>query len=283
MDGKLCIATCQFPVCGEPAANGRAIRRLIRRASEQGADLVHFSETALSGYGNVDVSDLSAYDWDALRRETAAVQRLAAERSLWVVLGSMHFVAEDVPPTNCLYVIDPSGEIVDRYDKCMLTGGDRKVYTAGDHPVILEIEGIRCGLLICYDSCYPEMYNRYVHRGVELVLHSFYNARHKGPDILDEFIPAQIQCRAADNAMWVVANNSSARHSCWASLIVRPDGSVAQQLKRHVSGLLLHRFPDPHLKGWIHNRKPFKAAPDEVYHLGAVSDHPRVRDHTALP
>jgi len=45
--------------------------------------------------------------------------------------------------------------------------------------------------------------------------------------------------------MWVVANNSCARHSCWPSMITRPDGSVAQRLKRHVPSILYHDFPDP--------------------------------------
>ena len=175
------------------------------------------------------------------------------------------------------------GQIVDRYDKSMLTGGDEEQYTPGDHLVTLTLKGIKCGLLICYDNCFPEMYNAYRHRGVELMFHSFYNARFDGPNILDEFTPAQIICRAADNVMWVAANNSSARHSCWTARFVRPDGSVASQLKRHVAGILTQDFPDATLKGWIHNNKMMVLAPDEVYHNGTPSAHPRALDRTAQP
>lgn len=283
MSEKIRIATCQFPVSGDARANGRYVRRLMRQAAENGAKLVHFSEAALSGYGGVDVPGSGTYPWDVLRAETRSIQELAGELSMWVLLGSAHYLAPQVKPTNCVYVINPAGQIVDRYDKCMLTLGDQEVYSAGDHPVILTLKGIRCGVLICYDSCYPEMYNLYCHEGVQVMFHSFYNARHKGPDILDEFIPAQIQCRAADNVMWVVANNSTARHSCWASCIARPDGSIAAKLRRHVTGILYHDFPDPELKGWIHNRKPFRPAPDEVYHYGTPSQHPRALDRRAAP
>jgi predicted amidohydrolase len=281
---KLRVATCQFPVCGSPRANGRYIRRFIKEAVEQGADIIHFSEAALSGYaGGWDIPKAETFDWDSLRLETQAIQEMAQALSVWVLLGSAHYLNAGEKPTNCLYVIDPAGKIVDRYDKSMLTDGDLEVYTAGDHLVTITLKGIKCGLLICYDSCFPEMYNAYRHMGVQLMFHSFYNARFEGPNILDEFIPAQIQCRAADNVMWVVANNSSARHSCWPTRIVRPDGSVASRLKRHVAGILVHDFPDKELKGWIHNNKMMKLAPAEVYHNGAPSTHARALNRSATP
>ncbi len=282
-EGRLRVATCQFPVCSDPQQNGRYIRDFMKEAVDHEADVVHFSEAALSGYGGWDVSDLGDYDWVMLRKETQAIQTLARELGVWVILGSAHYLDINEKPTNCLYVVDQLGRIVDRYDKSMLTGGDVEHYTPGDHLVTLTLKGIKCGLLICYDSCFPEMYNAYRHLGVQLMFHSFYNARFDGPNILDEFMPAQIQCRAADNVMWVAASNSSARHSCWATRFVRPDGSVADQLKRHVAGILYHDFPDSTLKGWIHNNKVMKLAPDEVLHNGAPSSHPRAKDRTSPP
>jgi predicted amidohydrolase len=84
----------------------------------------------------------------------------------------------------------------------------------------------------------PKRNRRYIRRLVRKasankanIVHSFYNARFDGPNILDEYTPALLRCRAADNTMWVVANNSSARHSCWATRIVRPDGAVAGRLE----------------------------------------------------
>lgn len=282
-DERLRVAACQFPVCGDPRRNGRYVRRFMKEAASRGADVVHFSEAALSGYGGWDVPDFGAYDWDVLRRETHAIQALAGELSVWVILGSAHYLCPEEKPMNCLYLMGPSGQIVDRYDKSMLTGGDEEHYTPGDHFVTVTLKGIKCGLFICYDSCFPEMYNAYRHMDVELMFHSFYNARFDGPNLLDEFMPAQIQCRAADNVMWVSANNSSARHSCWAAHFVRPDGSVASRLKRHVAGVLYHDFPDSRLKGWISNNKMMKLAPDEVFHNGTPSSHPRAKDRRALP
>ncbi len=83
--------------------------------------------------------------------------------------------------------------------------------------------------------------------------------------------------------MWVLANNSCRRHSCWPTMIVRPDGSVAGRLNRHVPGILYHDFPDEKLKGWLHNHKMMVLPPDEVYHNGRPSKLARARDRRSAP
>ena len=287
VDGpRLKVATCQFPVSGNVDENAGYVKDFIRKAAANKADVVHFSEAAFSGYGGVDVPSFDSYDWDKLRTHTQETRSLAKEHDIWVVLGSAHYLSADEKPTNCLYIISSDGEIVDRYDKSMCTGGDPKAYTPGNHLVTIDLKGIRCGFLICYDSCFPEMYNVYRHRGVKVMFHSFYNARHQGKTILDEIIPAEIRVRASDNLMWVVANNSSAEHSSWPTCIARPDGSLTA-LERGVPGILYRTFPDKKItdefRSWTHNNKTMVLPADEVYHNGTPSNHPRATNPRALP
>ncbi len=283
---RLKVATCQFPVSGVVDENARYIKHFIEEAATSEADIVHFSEAALSGYAGVDVPSFENYDWNKLRAHTQDIMTLAEEHHIWVVVGSAHYLCPEEKPTNCLYIISNEGKLVDRYDKSMCTGGDLRVYTPGDHLVTIDLKGIRCGFLICYDSCFPEMYNVYRHRGVELMFHSFYNARHKGKTILDEIIPAEIRVRASDNLMWVVANNSSADHSAWPTCIARPDGSLAS-LERGVPGILYRTFPDKRttdeFSSWTHNNKTMVLPANEVYHNGTPSSHPRARNRQAPP
>jgi predicted amidohydrolase len=280
------VATCQFPVSGDVDENARYIKELTREAAANQADIVHFPEAALSGYARVDVPDFSRYDWDTLRARTKEIMDLAKEHRIWIVMGSAHYLSSEEKPTNCLYIISDKGEIVDRYDKSMCTEGDLKAYSPGDHLVTIDLKGIRCGFLICYDSCFPEMYNVYRHQGVELMFHSFYNARHQGKTILDEIIPAEIRVRASDNLMWVVASNSSADHSAWPTCIARPDGSLTA-LERGVPGILYRTFPDKRttdeFRSWTHNNKAMVLPPNEVYHNGTPSSHSRAKNRQALP
>ncbi|MBL7698272.1 MAG: carbon-nitrogen hydrolase family protein [Chitinophagaceae bacterium] len=283
---KLKVAATQFPVSGNIKENANYIKKFMREAASNGANIIQFPEAALSGYPPVDVSTFKNYDWDLLRTETKEIMALAGELHMWVVLGSAHFISENEKPLNCLYIISDEGKIVDRYDKSMLTDGDLKYFTPGNHIVIREINGFKIGFLICYDSCFPEMYNIYNHKDVTIMFHSFYNARHEGKSILDDVIPAEIRVRASDNLMWVVASNSSGDYSSWPTCIARPDGSL-ESLERGVPGILYREFPDNKLttefSSWTHNNKKMALPEKETYHNGKPSTHPRAADVKSLP
>ncbi len=278
------VASCQFPVSADVSANSGYIRRYMRAAAERGSTILHTSEACLSGYPGVDIPSFQGFSWDGLRRHTAVLCGLAAELRIWLVLGSAHFLDEHTRPTNCLYLINPDGQIVDRYDKRMCTRQDRRHYSAGNRLVTRTINGVTIGLAICYDVCYPQIYAAYREAGAQVMLHSFHNARDKGPNCLDVLNEREVPTRCADNRMWAVANNSSQPYSHWASFVARPDATIAARLRRNQPGMLIHDFPDGLSKGgWYHNELPLALAAHQVLHLGEPSHHPRQRSGTALP
>jgi deaminated glutathione amidase len=279
---SLRIATCQFPVSAKPAENAKYIGDFMRQAHEAGAHLLHTSEACLSGYAGCDFRSFDNYDWNTLRQETAGLRKLAQELNLWLVLGSAHFLDATTKPTNCLYLIDPEGKIADRYDKCFCTGGDQKHYSAGDRLVTRDIRGVRVGLAICYDICWPQLYIGYREKGVMVMVHSFHNARSKGADCLDTLNLRQVPTRCADNRLWAVCNNSSQPYSHWGSFIARPDATIPKQLGINQPGMLIHDFPDGLSQGgWYHNFKPMQKRDDEIMFWGKPSGHPRQADGQA--
>lgn len=238
--GQLLVATCQFPVSGELAENADWIRRQMREAAEKNADIVHFSEVALSGYAGIDRPDMRNYDWQQHKREIQSIMRAAKELDQWVVLGSAHRLTGENRPHNSLYVISNKGEVVDRYDKRFCTTGDLKHYSPGNHFVTFEIRGVRCGLLICYDIRFPELYREYSKLGVQVVFHSFHNARQKPGSIHPKIMPPTAQARAASNGMFLSVNNSSAARS-WPSIFITPDGLIQQRLETDQPGVMVNR------------------------------------------
>ncbi len=236
--GRLKVAACQFPVSSSIEENGRWIIAQMEAAADSGARLVHFPELALTGYPGVDLDDLSGLDWPVLRSWTDSIRKRAADLNIWVILGSAHFLDETTRPMNSLYLIGPDGQICDRYDKRFCTMDDLEHFSAGGHPVIFEINGIRCGLLICFDVRYPELYRDYCRRGVQMIFQSFYNARQRPGGIHPKIMPVTCQARAATNHFYMSVTNSSAASS-WPNHFITPDGLVAGKLEADRPGILV--------------------------------------------
>ncbi|MHC4982726.1 MAG: carbon-nitrogen hydrolase family protein [Planctomycetota bacterium] len=276
---KLRIATCQFSETWQPRRNAATIRRYIAAAKRRRADVVHFHECALSGYGGPIGS--ADYDWQVLREATESVVAEAKRRRLWVVLGSSHPLTPSHKPRNCLYLISPAGRIVDRYDKRFCTAGDLEFYSPGDHFVTFELSGIVCGLLICYDLRFPELYRRLYKKGVRVIFQSFHNGRMDGPGIHEHIMRQTLQAHAGINAMWISAPNSSAYYSRWPSVFITPDGKVERQLKRNKAGLMVNTV-DTAVKYYDAGVAWRDRAIRGILHSGRLVDDVRSKDRKSL-
>jgi len=241
MAGVLKVATCQFAVSGSIRRNARQICEFLRKAKKANADIVHFSECALSGYVGTDFPSFDGYDWQLLKEETEKIMALVARLKLWVVLGSTHQLTKANKPHNSLYLIKPSGRIVDRYDKRFCTPGDLKRLTPGSRFVNFTVNGVKCSLLICFDLRFPELYRKLYKQGVSCVLQSFYNARQKGPSIHTHIMRQTMQCRAPTKYFWASMANSSAYYSPYPSCFIQPDGKIVRQLRANRPGMMVNK------------------------------------------
>jgi predicted amidohydrolase len=304
---KLIVATCQFPVDADIARNARYVLRQLSIAKERGARVAHFPEACLSGYAGTDFPSHEGFDWDALENFTRRVLASAAELGMWVVLGSAHRLTGEHKPHNSLYIIDPHGNIADRYDKRFCggdpeeTAGDLAHYTPGDHPTVFTINGVRCGALICYDYRFPELYREYKKQGVDLVFHSFHAANmspetvaerraHVGEDVYrlnpsgtypGITMRAAMTAAASANHVWISCPNSSARESCWGSVFVRADGATLGRLPRNRAGVLVTTV-DTEAPLYDSTAAWRGRAMDGVFHTGTLVDDPRAKDRTML-
>ena len=250
---KITVATCQFPVTADIRKNLAFVSRQMKTAKQRGAKVAHFSEACLSGYAGLEFDSFAGFDWDLLTQSTRRIMALANELRLWVILGSAHRLTGRHKPHNCLYIIDDRGRIIDRYDKMFCTGdpsgtsGDLKHYSPGNHFCSFTAAGVRCGVLICHDFRYDELCRIYTKRGVQLMFCSYHNAHHS-PAKLRKYniwglvVPATMQTYAANNHLWISANNSSMPTSAWAGFFVRPDGMITGRLKLHHPGVLISRL-----------------------------------------
>ncbi|PYV19279.1 MAG: carbon-nitrogen hydrolase family protein [Acidobacteria bacterium] len=290
---KLPVATCQFPVDADIRKNCDCVRDQMHEAHRRGAQVAHFSEGCLSGYAGVEFRSFADFDWDLLESSTIEIMALARRLRLWVILGSSHRLSNGHKPHNSLYVIDDRGGIVDRYDKMFCTGAhderteDLKNYSPGDHLVTCEIRGVRCGLLICHDFRYQELYREYKRLGAQLIFHSYHNGHstkaklQKHGNIWGVIVPPTMQTYAANNHLWISANNTTRRESSWPSFFVRPDGVITGRLPSHRPGILISTV-DTKAKFYDASAAWRERAMRGVYHSGTLVRDPRSKRRSVL-
>ena len=289
---RLTVATCQFPVDRAIRKNLGFILRQMKTAKRCRAQVVHFPEACLSGYVGAEFKSFEGFDWDLLTASTGEVMAMAEELGIWVILGSAHRLSGRHKPHNSLYIIDDCGRIKDRYDKMFCwseasgKAGELAHHSPGNHFCVFTIGGIRCGALICHDFRYDELYRVYGKRGVQLMFHSYHNAHQSAAklrksNVMGVIVPATMQAYAANNHLWISANNSSRPASCWPSFFVRPEGIIVGRLRNNRPGVLISTV-DTDAKIYDASEHWRDRAMRGVYHSGTLVCDRRSHRHKSL-
>jgi 5-aminopentanamidase len=163
------VAALQLnPAIGEADRNIEAIERAAVEAAHGGAVLAVAPECAVTGYAFASLDEAMP----VARRATAiAADRLAtiAEREgIALVVGSL--LAEGDRISNVALALAPDGRRY-QYRKIHLPflGVDRFVTPGTNPPPVIELGGIRVGVLICYDLRFPEAARSCALDGADLI------------------------------------------------------------------------------------------------------------------
>ncbi|MFF0308394.1 carbon-nitrogen hydrolase family protein [Streptosporangium sp. NPDC004379] len=206
------IALCQIPVDEEPAVNLRRAREAMERAAADGAELAVFPEATLTRYGKriTDLAEPLDGPFVTGLAEAARAHRMA------VIAGVFEPGAPDGaggsagPGTrlvhNTAVALGPSGEIAAAYRKIHLFDSfgarESELVAPGDAPVVVELAGLRVGLVTCYDVRFPELGRALVDRGAEVL--AVIAAWGSGP-MKEDHWATLVRARAIENTVWVAA------------------------------------------------------------------------------
>ncbi len=155
----------------DPAENVARMRAaLAALPSSSMPRLCVFPELTLTGFTTVNPAAFALKESEPVLQ---TVRDLAREFNTSLVFGYPELL-----PTgqvkNALSYVGRDGAEWARYHKMHLfTQGaspETATYTAGDHPVIVEDEGWKIGLSICFDLRFPELFRKYAQEGCHLIL-----------------------------------------------------------------------------------------------------------------
>ncbi len=201
---KLKVAIVQVNASADLKLNLRRIDGIIARIKK--CDLIALPEVfALRGSNrdyrrNAQAMNGSLVQW---------LKEIARRRRAWVLAGSMIEKAGD-KFFNTSVLIDRSGVIRAKYRKIHLFEAhlengqsvrERDIYSAGSRPKAINIEGWECGLAICYDLRFPELFRRYSAKGAHLFFIPANFTQKTGRDHWETLLRA----RAIENQAFVVA------------------------------------------------------------------------------
>lgn len=240
--GRLLVAAVQMSSQSDLADNLRDASRHIEDAASEGARIVVLPEN-FAFMGPEDEKRELAESLDRAEAEgpiLGALAAAAAKSGVWVIAGGMPTRSADaLRPFNSCVALRPDGTIAAHYHKTHLfdvdlidsTYRESKGTTAGGgEAVVIDVEGWRVGLSICYDLRFPELYRALSARGAEaIVIPSAFTV----PTGKDHW-HVLLRARAIEAQAYVIAPAQWGKHprgrmTYGKSLIADPWGDVIAQ------------------------------------------------------
>ncbi|HEX6128702.1 MAG TPA: carbon-nitrogen hydrolase family protein [Candidatus Limnocylindria bacterium] len=163
------VAACQIdPKLGEVEGNLDLIGRAVDDAASAGATFTVLPEAAVTGYAFASLSEALPVARKAEAIAERALHGLAEKHRMTIVCGTLEPDGDEIFNTALVLLADGRRY---RYRKMHLPflGVDRYATPGPDAPPVIELDGLRFGILICYDLRFPEAARICALEGADLI------------------------------------------------------------------------------------------------------------------
>ncbi len=235
---SLSVAAIQLTSTPDVDANlSRALHHLEEAASA-GAELAVLPENF--GFLGSEKAKLAYAQSIEEGSFVAPLRELAAKKGMGIIAGGMPEKGPDDDRVyNTAVFIGRSGEVVGSYRKIHLFDIDlagkisyqeSASVLSGNEPMVVEFEGWKVGLSICYDLRFPEMYRSLVDQGAHVLTVPAAFTLQTGRDHWEVLLRA----RAIENQCYVIAAGQVGEHlkgrTSWGqSCVIDPWGTILEQ------------------------------------------------------
>ncbi len=234
-------ALLQLNVSDDPDANLETTLSLLAQAAAQGAEFILTPEVTNCISTSRDHQN-RVLQHEGADRTLASLRAAAADHGIWLLIGSLAVKTADADGrfANRSFLIDPSGEVVARYDKIHMfdvqvseteTYRESAGYRPGSKAVLAQTPFGNIGMTICYDVRFPVLYQALADAGAKILT------------VPSAFSPvtgavhwhALLRARAIETGCFVIAPAQTGTHASAAhrtrdtyghSLVVSPWGEV---------------------------------------------------------
>jgi nitrilase/N-carbamoylputrescine amidase len=203
------------------------VEKWTRLAAADGADLVLFNETNITGYWqNPAIRALAEpLDGPIVQRLTG----LANELDVIICAGMAEKAGDKVHNTQVL--VGPEG-LIGYHRKSSLPSGEEQYFDVGNDYNVFDIGSCKLGIAICYESIHPETCAALAANGAEVILAPYSNGV-TAQEIADGKRP-YFEERARDNHVWYIVSDQCGSSNgstdipprAGAAAFVNPEGEM---------------------------------------------------------
>jgi predicted amidohydrolase len=213
------------------------------RAEAKGASLLCFPEGFLQGY-LTDETPARRNALDLASPAFTAVLDLFPKSGPMIVMGLIE--VEHKRLFNTAIVVH-RGVLIGRYRKAHLLGGEQ-IFDTGSDSRIFEVDGLRFGINICYDTNFPEATRKIADLGASLIVCPANNmSRRETAERLKQVHNSVRGERCRETGLWLISADVTGERDgriCWGpTSVLNPAGEVVAQLPLEKPGLLVFDIP----------------------------------------
>lgn len=153
---------------GSVKENFKLAEKLICDAVKQNPDCLVLPETWNTGFfPEENLKELCTENGEEVKN---VIGSLAEKYNVNIIAGSVSNLRDD-KIYNTALVFNRKGECVAEYDKTHLFTpmGEDNYYTRGNRLCSFVLDGVRCGIIICYDLRFPELTRKLALKGLDVL------------------------------------------------------------------------------------------------------------------
>ncbi|MCD4690753.1 hypothetical protein K8S17_04755 [bacterium] len=188
-------AVVQFePVFGDIDGNARKLAALVESVE---AELFVMPELALSGYVFESVEEAEGLSQAPGASEFDGLAEIAEKKGATLILGFAERAPEGLFNASLLLAPDGRREV---YRKIHLFNTEKDIFLPGDRPpAVVEVEGVRLGMMICFDWIFPELARSLALLGADILCNA--------ANLVLPYCQDAMVTRAIENRVFAITSN----------------------------------------------------------------------------
>ena len=234
------VAVCQVPDIREDIEGSLGwIEKFTWQAEADGVSIICFPECFLQGY----LSEKRLAKKYAINFISSTFKRILKQLANCKPAIVFGLIEKDDKNLFNTAVVIKEGEMMGRYRKTHLLRGEQ-VFKAGSEYPVFEINGLRFGINICYDTQFPESAAKLARQGAKLILCPANNMmRYETAEKYKHLHHEMRIERVNETRVWLmsadVTGKREDRIAYGPTSVINPGGKVVAQVPLMKTGMLV--------------------------------------------